>query len=274
MERERYTNYRNRDNRLVNTDDNRPFWALTDEKWYSEKNYDYYDAQKMDLDRGVYTGELTRRQAAVKFDMGYHAKESKKYIPGLREEMGFSRVANYEREPRAFDSSWYGFTPAPQAQKFDDAEMRFANPILPVNFDAKNNNNNKSLFVNKKNYHNGARNQYIPLEGFATPKKQSHGAPYCGAPEKRPITSDDYEVLPRRKLNFEKKMNDFSADRRDYHLQSHRDDFVDDFMAISINADPLMAIDNEYSLPLWNVTDYAQFTGNVRYGGRKGPCKN
>jgi hypothetical protein len=273
---EHYYNYRNKDKRLANNllanpEDNRPFWATQDEKYFSEKHYDYYDPMKMDFSQNVFTGKLMDRQAAISFDMGYHANESQRYTPGLKEKMGYSQVTNYVREPRTYDPDWYEFTPQPPKNKIPDGEMRFANPVLPVSFDYANNNVNNKLFYSKKNYHDGKKNLYIPMEGFTA--KNKIGKAYCGV-NGIPIRSDDYVPQPRRKIITQKKMYDYSGDRRNYEMPiGEKYGFEDDYMSVSIRADPLLDIDCKYSLPLWNVADYAGFTGNNSQGGRKGPKK-
>jgi hypothetical protein len=194
-----------------------------------------------------------------------HEDLRKPYKPHLREQfkpMPYMPISGYVRDPTVFDESWYGFTPKPK-QRADpfDSELKFGYYTVPMSLDSEGNGHNRQF---------GEEVSPSPQAPFRSPYAPIERMTVGGSK----VRSDEWQISTDKRVTSQKKMTDYSAAKRTYDVHPANENVLPknskyDFNRtidpdVSIRADPLMKIDQPYSLPLWNVTDAG--TRGVRAG--------
>jgi hypothetical protein len=271
----------NKDPRLRNMDDNRPYWAISAEDYYG-RTYESiaYDDTRGDYNSKAFSGDLMYKAAKTPFDMRYiapirekmtnytvPARETittqKQYTVPARETITTQKqytVPARETMMPQFDKLYPHNVYGGQEFKGIKSETDFTSPVIKENLQAK-------MWFNAFGDYNlmprdaEPVNPYIPLSQESYRVSSTMKNKIEEPIKKIPQVSDDYvpknnytPLLGRQKLiTLKPKFPDQSRDKR--YPDTTNQTFANIDRQISIKSDRMIDIEEDYSLPLWNVRD-------------------
>jgi len=277
-----YWNELNKDHRLRNMEDNRPYWALSAEDYYG-RTYESvaYDDTRADYNSKHFSGDLMYKSANTPFNMSYTDPSRERmnqqfnttYTDPSRERMNQQFNTTYTDPSRErmnqrhqFDKLYPHNTYGGKEFKGIKKESDFKVPIITKN------SKTKQWFdpfadYQRMPYDAEAVNIYTPLSQQVYKISVNEQNPHIDVSYNLPNMTDNY--VPKKtstpllgtqlKVSGKYKFPDQSQDRR--YPNTTNQSFSNIDRKISMVSDRMMGIEQNYSLPLWNVRDY--FDGSI-----------